>query len=219
MALAATPLVNTSANDVDNNTAATFAELVNSPGASLQTVKSANQNLSAAQLEAIAPVLTAPVSATNADTSNTAAASNTIAPRVGSADWSEAVGQKISWMVTGGQQSASLTLNPPNLGPMQVVISVNNQHASATFTSHQPEVRAALESAIPKLREMMGQSGIQLGDCNVNSQSKQPQEFAQRKSSSSNSGFTIDGIAGAVSVLPASTGGTTSGVGLVDTFV
>ena len=102
---------------------------------------------------------------------------------------------------------------------MQVVISVNNQHASATFTSHQPEVRAALESAIPKLREMMGQSGIQLGDCNVNSQSKQPQEFAQRKSSSSNSGFTIDGIAGAVSVLPASTGGTTSGVGLVDTFV
>ena len=98
---------------------------------------------------------------------------------------------------------------------MQVVINVHNQHASATFISHQPEVRAALESAIPKLREMMGQSGIQLGDCNVNSQSKQQQEFAQRQSTSS--GTAINGIVGTVSLMPS--GHTGGNLGLVDTFV
>jgi flagellar hook-length control protein FliK len=123
-------------------------------------------------------------------------------------------------MVNGGQQSASLTLNPPDLGPMQVVLSVNNLHASATFISHQPEVRQALQEAIPKLREMMGQSGIQLGDCNVNSQAQQQafqQSQAQSASKSGNgsgsAAATISSVSQVGSVAPR------SGLGLVDTFV
>ena len=182
-------------------------------GEAQQNNNPAGQDLSAQQLNAIAPVVTAPVNLDVAKTPD-------IAPQVGSPNWDQAVGQKINWMVSGGQSSASLTLNPPELGPMQVVINVNNQHVSASFVSHQPEVRAALENAIPKLREMMGQSGIQLGECNVSSQSRQ-QDFAQNQSGSgSGSGARTAPLVGSVSVMPSNSAAVPrSGNGLVDTFV
>lgn len=182
---------------------------------SMQTLKQANQNLSSTQAAAIAPVLSgaSPIEGAHA-------ASTTIAPPVGSNGWDEAVGQKITWMVNGGQQSASLTLNPPELGPMQVVLSVNNLHASATFISHQPEVRQALQDAIPKLREMMGQSGIQLGDCNVNSQAQQ-QAFAQSQAQSGGRSGNSTGSTASTTAVVSNTATVTTrgGVGLVDTFV
>ncbi|GGE84802.1 flagellar hook-length control protein FliK [Massilia psychrophila] len=91
-----------------------------------------------------------------------------IAARVGTPGWDNQVGQKIIWMVAGKEQSASLTLNPPDLGPMQVVLSVTGDQATVTFTAAQPEVRQALEAAMPKLREMMGENGIALGSATVN---------------------------------------------------
>jgi len=95
------------------------------------------------------------------------ATSDKIGARVGTPGWDNQLGQKIVWMVAGKEQSATLTLNPPDMGPMQVVLSVNNDQASVTFTAAQPEVRQALENAMPKLREMMGESGISLANANV----------------------------------------------------
>jgi flagellar hook-length control protein FliK len=94
--------------------------------------------------------------------------SDKLTPPVGTPAWDQALGQKVVWMVAGDQQSASLTLNPPDLGPLQVVLNVSNSQANATFISAQPEVRQALEAAMPKLREMLGEAGIQLGQSNVN---------------------------------------------------
>ncbi|MFJ3045073.1 flagellar hook-length control protein FliK [Herbaspirillum chlorophenolicum] len=151
-----------------------------------------------------------------------AAYTDKIQPNVGSAGWDQAVGQKVTWMVNGGIQSASLTLNPPDLGPLQVVLSVNNSHADATFITAQPEVKQALEAAMPKLREMMDQAGIQLGQATVNTGMPNQQQGASgqqaRKSSSSGSfgGKDEDG-----DIAVAATGNaavTSSGLGLVDTF-
>jgi flagellar hook-length control protein FliK len=96
-----------------------------------------------------------------------AAAGEHLPARVGSQAWDNQVSQKVVWMVAGGEQSASLTLNPPDLGPMQVVLNVNGDQASVTFSSNQLEVRQALENALPRLREMMGESGIALGSATV----------------------------------------------------
>lgn len=90
-----------------------------------------------------------------------------LTPKVGTPAWDQALGQKIVWMAAGSQQSASLTLNPPDLGPLQVVLHVTNDQANATFISAHPDVRHALEAALPKLREMMGDAGIQLGQSTV----------------------------------------------------
>ena len=98
----------------------------------------------------------------------TGAPADRIAARVGTPGWDNQVGQKIVWMVAGKEQSATLTLNPPDMGPMQVVLSVTNDQATVTFSAAQPEVRQALENAMPKLREMMSESGIALGNATVN---------------------------------------------------
>jgi flagellar hook-length control protein FliK len=97
-----------------------------------------------------------------------AVAGDRIAARVGTPAWDNQVGQKIVWMAAGEEQSASLTLNPPDLGPLQVVLSVTNDQATVAFSSNQQEVRQALENALPRLREMMGESGIALGNASVN---------------------------------------------------
>ncbi|MNS53798.1 Flagellar hook-length control protein [compost metagenome] len=144
--------------------------------------------------------------------------SNKIAPQVGNPGWDQAIGQKVLWMVQGAQQSATLTLNPPDLGPMQVTVQVNNNQATANFTAHQPEVRHALEAAMPRLREMLNDAGIQLGQSNVSAGTPNQQgSFGeQRQSSGSRASHQPDIVDAAHHVshipLPA------SGNGLVDTF-
>ena len=110
-----------------------------------------------------------------------AVAANQLQARVGSNAWEQQLGQKVVWMVAGGDQSASLTLNPPDLGPLQVVLSVSNDSATATFTAHQPETRQAIENALPKLREMMSEAGIALGEASVSAGSQEQQQaFAEQ---------------------------------------
>ena len=145
-----------------------------------------------------------------------------LTPRVGTPAWDQALGQKVVWMVAGEQQSASLTLNPPDLGPLQVVLNVSNSQANATFIAAQPEVRQALEAALPKLREMLGEAGIQLGQASVNSGTPNQQGSFEQQGSQTARGHGLangretanaDGQVRVSRVQPAS-----SGLGLVDTF-
>ena len=56
---------------------------------------------------------------------------------------------------------------------------MTNDHATVTFSSATPEVRQALEDAMPKLREMMSESGIALGNATVNDGAQQQQQAQQ----------------------------------------
>jgi flagellar hook-length control protein FliK len=141
-----------------------------------------------------------------------------LAPQVGAPGWDQALGQKVTWMIGGEQQSASLTLNPPDLGPLQIELKVENSLATASFTAAQPEVRQALEAAMPKLRDMLGEAGIQLGQTSVSAGTPNNQQnaFGQSPQPSHRSGsMTDDGDA------PVQVGSSqiiSGGQGLVDTF-
>jgi len=106
------------------------------------------------------------------------ASSPRLAPAVGTTAWGQALGEKLVWMAAGTQQTASLTLNPPNLGPLQIVLNITNDQATASFFSAQPEVRHALEAAFPRLRDMMNDAGIQLGQATVSADTPQQQNDA-----------------------------------------
>lgn len=104
-------------------------------------------------------------------------------PRVGTGSWDNALGQRVLWMVSHQHQIAELNLNPPDLGPLQVVLSVNSDQASAAFVSQNPEVRQALEAALPRLKEMMAESGINLGNATVSDQGSRQQGDFERQNS------------------------------------
>ena len=148
-----------------------------------------------------------------------------IPQNVGSTGWDKAVGQKVLWMVGESIHSAELSLNPPDLGPLQIVLKVSNEHASASFMCAQPEVREALESSMHKLRQMMSDAGIQLSGFTVNTQASnqgQPgngyrpasQDFAQ----TSGSGTKNTQIEQLSSSTTTPTRVFTSRIGEVDTF-
>jgi flagellar hook-length control protein FliK len=104
-------------------------------------------------------------------------------PRVGTGGWDNALSQRVLWMVSHQHQIAELNLNPPDLGPLQVVLSINSDQASAAFVSQNPEVRQALEAALPRLKEMMAESGINLGNATVSDQGSRQQGDFERQNS------------------------------------
>lgn len=109
----------------------------------------------------------------------TVAAASEIPTPFGKPEWNQAVNQRVMWMVGAGDQSATLTLNPPDLGPLQVVIQVENDQVDTTFISDNPEVRQALQDGMNMLRDKMQDSGMQLGNAQVSSQAQSQRQFEQ----------------------------------------
>ena len=115
---------------------------------------------------------------------------------VGTGGWDEALGQRVLLMVSSQEQVAELSLNPPDLGPLQVTLSISNDQATATFVSQHADVRQALEAALPRLKEMMAESGINLGGASVSSGDGSQQQGFERHSrpgSRYSSGMTLAG--------------------------
>ena len=81
---------------------------------------------------------------------------------VGDKAWGGAIGERIMWMVQGDQQFARLQLNPPQLGPLEVRVSVSQDQTSVSFLAAHAAVREAVEAALPRLREMFDQQSMQL---------------------------------------------------------
>ncbi|MBC3876969.1 flagellar hook-length control protein FliK [Undibacterium sp. FT79W] len=163
------------------------------------------------------------LNATQNATLTGAVSANQISPPLNSSAWDKAVGQKVIWMVGASMQSAELTLNPPDLGPLQIVLNVTNDQANATFISAHPDVREALEASLPKLRQMMDDAGVQLSGFSVNAeasnQGQQGREFRQTNPSTSIA--RNGGSESVISNQPISDVKTTkiiSRIGAVDTF-
>jgi flagellar hook-length control protein FliK len=93
--------------------------------------------------------------------------------RLGSHRWAQQFASRVQWFVSEGVSNARLTLNPPDLGPIDVRIAVQPDQVSQTsiqFIVQHAAVRDAVEDALPKLREMLAQSDIALGDAQVSTE-------------------------------------------------
>ncbi len=86
---------------------------------------------------------------------------------LGTPGWRQEFSQQIHWMARTDMQVASLSLNPPELGPVRVELQLSGAEATARFTSPLPEVRLAIESALPELKASMEASGLTLSGATV----------------------------------------------------
>jgi flagellar hook-length control protein FliK len=110
---------------------------------------------------------------TNAATHAEALSANTqpIQSHVGSSAWSDEIGARLMLMAQRGVASASLRLAPEHLGPLDVRISMRDSTASVWFGAAQPDTRAALEQALPRLRELFAAQGLNLTHAGVSGES------------------------------------------------
>lgn len=113
-----------------------------------------------------------------------------VAQPVGSSGWSEEVGNRIAWMATRMESRAELVLTPPQMGRVEVSLSVTGDQASASFVSANPAVREALEAALPRLREVLADAGIQLGQAQVGAENAR--QSAQQEKNGDNFGLDRD---------------------------
>ncbi|WP_323814809.1 flagellar hook-length control protein FliK [Cellvibrio sp. NN19] len=108
---------------------------------------------------------------------------------MGSPQWSQAVGDKVLWLAAQNVSAAEIRLDPPELGPMQVKVTVTpDQQANVTFTSPHPAVREALDQQLNRLREMFSEQGLNLVNVDVSDKSFTQRE--QGESSKQQSGNT-----------------------------
>ncbi|HGL6715889.1 flagellar hook-length control protein FliK [Burkholderia contaminans] len=153
-----------------------------------------------------------------------AANAHVLAPHISTPDWTDALSQKVVFLSNAHQQSAELTLNPADLGPLQVVLRVADNNAHALFVSQHAQVREAVEAALPKLREAMEAGGLGLGSATVSdggfaSQQQNPQQsFAGGQPSRRGSGGSSGADAPFGAAQPAPAAASVSRAGLVDTF-
>lgn len=92
---------------------------------------------------------------------------NNVSAPLRDASWPQQFGEKIVWLARNDQQTAQININPPQLGPVQITINLSGDQASLAFASPHPEVRQAIESAMPQLKELLSSAGINLGQANV----------------------------------------------------
>ena len=85
--------------------------------------------------------------------------------------WDKALGQHMLGMLQSDVQHAELHLRPPELGSLEVRIALSQDQASVAFASPHGVVREALEAAVPRLRQMFAETGINLIDVNVSQHS------------------------------------------------
>ncbi|MGM8849132.1 flagellar hook-length control protein FliK [Salinicola halophyticus] len=125
-------------------------------------------------------------SLSNAAGANTAAASAApaaITTAVQSPQWPASFGQQVLQMHQRGDQQMSLRLHPQDLGPLSVTLTVQDQQAQLQILSAHAPVRAAVEAAIPQLRQALADSGIALGEAMVGDQGLFQQNQFQDQSS------------------------------------
>ena len=96
-----------------------------------------------------------------------------VATPAGQRMWAEDVGNRMLWMVGRGESRAELVLTPPSLGKLGVSIQVNGDQTSAHFVASSSAAREALEQAMPRLREILQQAGINLGQTDVSTSGEQ----------------------------------------------
>ncbi|WP_321324283.1 flagellar hook-length control protein FliK [Thiomicrorhabdus sp.] len=91
---------------------------------------------------------------------------------VRSPQWGQAFGQRVVYMANNKLQQAQITLNPEKLGPVQVKLHIDkDQQVHVSMNAQHLTTREAMENAIPRLREMLEQAGIDLASVDVGEQS------------------------------------------------
>jgi flagellar hook-length control protein FliK len=107
-------------------------------------------------------------------------ASTQVATPFGRPEWANAMNERVTWLVGQRMQSADIQINPPQLGPVEVRITIQHDQANVYFTAQNSAVREAIQAALPRLNEMLAQGGLSLGQASVGAESFAGQQQASR---------------------------------------
>lgn len=111
------------------------------------------------------------------DAPSPATSSHTLHDPVGSGAWHSELGQRLVLQARNGDHMAELRLNPPELGKIDIRITLAKEDASISIVVNNHLVKEAVEQSLPRLKIMFEQAGLTLG--NVDVSDKNLQDFGR----------------------------------------
>jgi flagellar hook-length control protein FliK len=88
-------------------------------------------------------------------------------------DFTDAVKDKVMVMINQRIQQVDIQLDPPELGNMQVRINMQNEQAVVSFVVQNQQAKEALDQNMDRLKQMMSENGVDVGESNVKQESNQ----------------------------------------------
>lgn len=86
---------------------------------------------------------------------------------VGHAEWGDKLVGKLTWLTANKLSVAEIHLTPPDMGPMEVRVQVQQEQANITVHAANPAVRDQLELHSHRLRDMLSEHGLSLEQFDV----------------------------------------------------
>ena len=107
----------------------------------------------------------------------TVASNLTMSSALGTSGWDGEFLGRVNMLIKGGIQEAKIQLSPPEMGRLEIKVSTEGDSAKIMFSVDNIAAKDAIEQAIPRLRELLEQGGLQLAHSEVadHSQSNQGQ--------------------------------------------
>ncbi|MFO6421866.1 flagellar hook-length control protein FliK [Motilimonas sp. KMU-193] len=105
--------------------------------------------------------------------------------------------ERITMMINKGVTQAEIKLDPAELGSMHVKLSMQNDQLSINVQTTQPQSKELVEQHMPRLRELLSQQGINLGESHVGQQQSGSKETNQSLQQGSGSAQTEQQLANA----------------------
>ncbi|NUZ09562.1 flagellar hook-length control protein FliK [Pseudoalteromonas sp. McH1-7] len=78
--------------------------------------------------------------------------------------------QRVGMMLNLNNKEAEIRLDPPELGAMQIRIKSDAEQAQVNIVVQNQQAKELLEQSMPRLREMLAEQGIELGDSQISHQ-------------------------------------------------
>lgn len=94
---------------------------------------------------------------------------------LGRSEAAQQLADKVQVIVNQKNLSAEIKLDPQELGSLQVRVQLNGDQAQVNFTVQNQSTRDLLEQAVPRLRELLQDKGIELGQSSVQQEQRQGQ--------------------------------------------
>ncbi|MEW6983237.1 flagellar hook-length control protein FliK [Colwelliaceae bacterium 6471] len=105
-----------------------------------------------------------------------------------SKDFSNAVKEKVMVMINQKLQQVDIQLDPPELGNVSVRVNLQGEQAAVNFIVQNQQAKDALEQNMPRLREMLAEKGVDVGDANIEQSNQQTADDGSFSNSSSQDG-------------------------------
>jgi len=80
----------------------------------------------------------------------------------------EALGQRLSAQIARGEWKVELALKPHNLGTVDIQLTMKNGALEASFNASEASTRELINDGMPKLKEVLEKSGMELATLDVN---------------------------------------------------